>query len=250
MLENPPECRREASVCSWPSDYQLLNFSWCGNLNMDPEYQLDAGTAAVAANLTAVAPAVVKFLVPVTTTHLPDVTYAPTDVSSTAQSAAPVPQIVETASRLWASGTTSTVPSTVPSGRLEELAGDLGKRIEDRLRQVQDSLQHINQSPAIVVVNPPAASPSPGWQHDVDAGTVGGAVAVLLCLLAVAVCIAVRRYKPDLWKAGKARIYGAVQVLALPASWLCGLAADAFRRLHHSAAGAQEDAPQEAGSRV
>jgi hypothetical protein len=116
---------------------------------------------------------------------------------------------------------------------VDRLAEDLGKRLEDGLRQVQDSLKHLNQSPAIVVVNPPAAPP-PDWHQAVDPATVVSSATVFLLLLLLIGCWLLRRYRPEAWKGCKAVAVRVLKVIALPASWLLTKAAGLLQQFHQT----------------
>ena len=207
---------------------------------MDPDYQLDAGTAAVVANLTAVTTAVEEVASKASTTlpssfveSLPTIGTVPG--FNTTMLASPV---------TWATTYSTTTPVT-PVSQISESAGDLGKRLEEGLKQVQETLQHLNRSPAVVVINPPAASP-PDWTSHVDTTLVGSVSTVVLLLFLVVGGLWLRRYRPDTWKNCKAVMVRGLKILALPASWAFSKASDALRRFHHDTSDSVETGQQAA----
>ena len=121
------------------------------------------------------------------------------------------------------------------------------QRLEEGLRQVEEGLRRMNQSPTVVIVNqsPPTASSS--WQPDVDAAVASGVV-VLLFVLIFVWCMWLRQARPESWKRVKARTGRVLQAVALPASWLCGVMASQLRKLHSSTE--EQPAQQAAASQV
>lgn len=209
---------------------------------MDPEYQLDAGTSAIIANLTAVDPmTTVSSVVPFSS--LGSSHQAPVVVESTtaglvskAVNAMIAPDVVLSSSaapvdRLASPAVTTTTP---PAGaQMFESGSELGRRLEEGLHQVQEGLRRLNQPPTVVVVNPPALPPSV-WAPGVDTTTVGSVSAVIFLLLLVGACFLLRRYRPKTWQHCKAVVHRVLKALALPASWAFSKMAEGLRHWHHS----------------
>jgi len=208
---------------------------------MDPEYQLDADMAAVVVNLTAVPsatpmeglasmvsvispPASVESLHTVSTWPSANSTMWPS--TSAASWSTPIP----------VSTTSTTLPTTpgTPSVQLVDSRGDLGRRLEESLHQLQEGLRHLNQPPTVVVVNQPVPVPPRSWYQEVDGAAAGSVAAVVIFILVVVGCFLIRRYRPQAWKRVKETALHVLQWAALPASWAFSKASDALRRFHHA----------------
>jgi len=197
---------------------------------MDPDYQLDAGTAALVANLTAGTPVVEEVAVVAATT-------LPTSLVESSSTIGTGPVFNSTR---WFSSSPVTlsppIPITVPitpAGQVGDSVGDLSKRLEEGLKQVQETLEHLNKSPAVVVINPPAATPAE-WPSHVDTTTAASIAILAFCILLVVAGFLLRRFRPNTWQTVKAAGFRGLQCVALPASWAMSKAADALRRFHHS----------------
>jgi len=201
---------------------------------MDPDYVVDSGLAAVLANLTAVPSATAA---PVT---------SPSVISESLRTARTVPSAnatpwPSTSAASWSTPATvfttptalSTTPGT-PSVQLVDSRGDLGRRLEETLHQMQEGLRHLSQPPTVVVVNQPVPVPPGSLYQEVDGAAAGSLAAVVLFILLVASLFLLRRYRPQAWERVKGTALRLLQWAALPASWAFSKASDALRRFHHS----------------
>jgi hypothetical protein len=104
--------------------------------------------------------------------------------------------------------------------------------LEKTLTQIRDSLQRITPggSPPVVVINQIPASGNSWTPESADHTVVGVSVAFILMLLGVAGLLIVRRFKPVIWERWCVNTTKALRRLALPASWLCGVASSLLRR--------------------
>ncbi len=100
------------------------------------------------------------------------------------------------------------------------------------MTQIRDSLQRITPggSPPVVVINQIPGSGNSWTPESADHTVVGVSVAFILMLLGVAGLLIVRRFKPVIWERWCVNTTKALRRLALPASWLCGVAASLLRR--------------------
>jgi len=212
---------------------------------MDPEYQLDAGTAALVANLTAVVSGIVASTPSslVTTTSLSDVS-SPADVAILPSSAPPAtisPAVVEHIA--------VTEPPAITS--VTSSAGGLGSfSLKDQLQQMQDAIQKLHQPPTIVVVNQPSPPAPTNWYQDVDGAAAGSLAAIVMLLVVVAACLLLRRFRPQMWEAAKGVAIRVLQWVALPVSWAFSKAAEALRHFHNTNLKSPEVVPQTTGMQV
>ncbi len=104
--------------------------------------------------------------------------------------------------------------------------------LETTLTQIRDSLQRITPggSPPVVVINQIPGSGNSWTPESGDHTVVGVSVAFILMLLGVAGLLIVRRFKPVIWERWCGNTKRALRRLALPASWLCGVASSLLRR--------------------
>jgi len=205
---------------------------------MDIDYVLDAGVAAVVANLTAAVPTVgvAEGMVSTTTPLTPAKT---TTVSSVGRQLADLMgQTKEALPILTEKAATSASVTAHPVSESATVSSsgvglELQHRLEEGLRQVEEGLRRMNQSPTVVIVNQSPPSVPSSWQPDLDAAVASG-VAVLLFVLVCIWCLWLRQSRPEAWKRVKARAGSILRAMALPASWLCGVLASQLRKLHSS----------------
>jgi len=110
--------------------------------------------------------------------------------------------------------------------------GDLGQRLEEGLRQVEEGLRNLNRSPTVIVVNQPPP-PSTSWQPDIDSAVAAGVFVLLLLIISFG-CWWLRRFQPESWKRVKSGAWHILKAVALPVSWLLGAASSLLRRIHSS----------------
>ena len=213
---------------------------------MDPDYQLDAGTAAAVANLTGlpiILAEATSVPVVVGTTSPRPVTEVPSTFSPSVTSTHTTP--AGSSATSW-----SPTPSWVSGRQPGDTSGDLGRRLEEGLHQLQEGLRHLNQPPTVVVVNQPAPNPPAGWHQEMDGAVAGSLAAVILIILIAAGCLLLRRFRPQMWKRIKGVAIQALQWAALPISWAFSKAADALRQFHHATVERAETEQQAAALQV
>jgi len=123
----------------------------------------------------------------------------------------------------------------VSSGTLDAGQQRLVESLEEATRIFKEVAK---PAPPVIVINQlPPPSPAPAWHEDPDLAVAGGGVALVLLILLVAVCVWLKKFRPDSWKKVKAGAWRFLKWVALPLSWVCGRTAAILRRLHASAEG-------------
>jgi len=212
---------------------------------MDIDYVVESGVAAIVANLTSAVPtegaaeqrmsATKRPMGPLSSHTFPSV------VATPGRQMLADPHLAEE----MVTVASTTIRPLVVSPTVSS-SGDLGQRLEEGLRQVEEGLRNLNRSPTVIVVNQPPP-PATSWQPDVDSAVAAGVLVLLLLIISFG-CWWLRRFQPESWKGVKAGTVRVLKAVALPASWLLGLVAGQLRKFHSSTE--EQPAQQAAVSQV